>query len=234
MDISTERFFQKHMIEAEDILYVLRRNSKTVIHLNDGRFISTYVPLKTIISQLKGLHMLNINKGVYVNEAEIVSIERGRYTMTDGASFQGRVRTPGAHSRKAQLLNRHLPSPIPLPKNLVERFSILDHMPLPFCVIEIVFDENGHGIDFIFRYCNDALLRFENKSKDEIINHSCFEVFHGSEKKWAISYADVALNGVTREIMEFDSAHSRTIKAYCFQPQEGYCACVLLQPNEHT
>lgn len=232
MDNSFERFLQKHLVEAENVLYILRQSGKSAIHLNDGRTVETHISLKTIVSQLEGLHMLNINKGIYVNETHVVGIEKGLYTMTDGTSFRGRVRTPGAHSRNAQFLNHYLPSPIPLPKNLVERFSILDQMPVPFCVIEIVFDENGHGIDFIFRYCNEAMLRFENKSRDSIINHSCFEVFHGNEKKWAISYAEVALKGVTREILEFDSIHCRSFKVYCFQPQEGYCACIIIEQDK--
>ena len=30
----------------------------------------------------------------------------------------------------------------------------MDEMPLAYCVIELVFDEDGHSVDFIFRYCN--------------------------------------------------------------------------------
>ena len=42
----------------------------------------------------------------------------------------------------------------------VERYfkcSVLDDMPVAYCVIELVFDEAGHGIDFIFRYCNKQM-----------------------------------------------------------------------------
>ena len=30
-------------------------------------------------------------------------------------------------------------------------------MPLAFCIIELVFDAQGHGVDFVFRYCNDEM-----------------------------------------------------------------------------
>lgn len=226
-----EKFMRKHHIEPCNILYLLRENGKTTIHLNDGRVVDTFSPLKAIAAQLEGISLLSVNKGVVLNEMEIVSVEKGLYIMTDGRTFQGRVRTPGAHNRKAQVLNHHLPSPIPIPKNLFERFSVLDHMPLAFCVIEIVFDQDGHGIDFIFRYCNHAMVKFEGKTLEEMLNHSCFEIFPETDKKWAISYADVALNGVSREIMEYSSAHGTNVTVHCFQPQEGYCACVL---TEHS
>ena len=37
----------------------------------------------------------------------------------------------------------------------------MDEMPLAYCVIELVFDEDGHGIDFIFRYCNKEMAVVE-------------------------------------------------------------------------
>lgn len=228
MDRKFEKFLQKNDINPDNILYLLRINGKTVIHLNDGRTVETFTPLKTLVDQLAPLPMLSINKGISLNEGEIISVEKGLYTMADGATFQGRIRTPGAHSRKAQLINHHLPAPIHIPKNLAERFSILDHMPLGFCVIEIVFDQEQHGLDFIFRYCNKAMVELEGKTIEEILNRSCFEVFPEREKKWAIAYADVALNSVTRSYTDYHPAHNTAVTVHCFQPLEGYCACVLV------
>ena len=36
------------------------------------------------------------------------------------------------------------------PLNMLEKCSLLDNMPLAFCVIELVFNEDGRGVDFIF------------------------------------------------------------------------------------
>ena len=30
-------------------------------------------------------------------------------------------------------------------------------MPVAYCVIELVFDAEGHGVDFVFRYCNKQM-----------------------------------------------------------------------------
>ena len=37
----------------------------------------------------------------------------------------------------------------------------MDEMPLAYCVIELVFDEDGHGVDFIFRYCTKEMAEDE-------------------------------------------------------------------------
>lgn len=68
-------------------------------------------------------------------------------------------------------------------------------MPLAFCVIELVFDEKGHGVDFVFRYCNEMMADVEGIPISEMINRSFYEVFENGDKKWLVTYADVALNG---------------------------------------
>lgn len=50
-------------------------------------------------------------------------------------------------------------------------------MPLAFCVIELVFDEKGHGVDFVFRYCNEMMADVEGIPISEMINRSFYEVF---------------------------------------------------------
>ena len=43
----------------------------------------------------------------------------------------------------------------------------MDEMPLAYCVIELVFDEDGHGVDFIFRCCNKEMAVVEGVSVEE-------------------------------------------------------------------
>lgn len=48
-----------------------------------------------------------------------------------------------------------------------EKCSIMDEMPLAYCVIELVFDEDDHGVDFIFRYCNKEMAVVEGVPVEE-------------------------------------------------------------------
>ena len=76
-------------------------------------------------------------------------------------------------------------------------------MPLAFCVIELVFDEKGHGVDFVFRYCNEMMADVEGIPVSEMINRSFYEVFENGDKKWLVTYADVALNGNKRILTDY-------------------------------
>lgn len=84
-----------------------------------------------------------------------------------------------------------------------EKCSIMDEMPLAYCVIELVFDEDGHGVDFIFCYCNKEMTVVEGVPVEEMLNRSFYEVFHNGDRKWLVSYADVALNGTKHTLRDF-------------------------------
>ena len=95
-------------------------------------------------------------------------------------------------------------------------------------IIELVFDAEGHGVDFVFRYCNDEMAVVEGVPVSEMLNHSFYEVFENGDKKWLVTYADVALNGNKHILQEYSPEIDKTLTIYCFQPASGYCACVLI------
>lgn len=102
-------------------------------------------------------------------------------------------------------------------------------MQLPFCVIELVFDDKGEGIDFIFRYCNDEMAKLEGKPIKEMLNKSFYKVLSNGDRKWLITYADVALNGTSRIIEAYSSEIDAQLRIYCYQPEPNYCACALVK-----
>ena len=114
------------------------------------------------------------------------------------------------------------------PLSFFEKCSILDDMPVAYCVIELVFDADGHGVDFVFRYCNKHMEVVEGIPVEEMLNRSFYEVFKNGDRKWLISYADVALNGVQRTLHDYSPEIDKNLTIYCYQPQPGYCACVLV------
>ena len=107
--------------------------------------------------------MFRMQKAARKNQIVHISDE-GLYTMTDGAVFQGRKRNLSQHKqiRKA----------------------------LAFRIIELVFDAEGHGVDFVFRYCNDEMAVVEGIPVSEMLNRSFYEVFENGDKKWLVTYAD--------------------------------------------
>ena len=226
-------FFERKNIDISNILYLTRQNPLTKITFFDGKEILTAIPVKEIAIYLPDEEFVNITKGILLRKSQIVNIsDDGLYAMTDGSVFQGRKRNISQHKQLRQALglskeqNEKTEQMIPL--ELLEKCSILNDMPLAFCVIELVFDANGRGIDFVFRYCNEEMAVVEGIPVSEMLNNSFYEVFENGDKKWLVTYADVALNGKKVILHDYSPEIGKDLTIYCFQPHPGYCACILI------
>ncbi len=213
-------FYERKRIQISEIMYIIRENRKSVLHLANGDIFETFIPLKTLIETAPKNTFYLVNKGTALSPLYITKINKNIYTMSDGTTFLGRV-----HSNK----NNNISLSELSTDYFWDKFNILDKLPMPFCVIELVFDSNGRGIDFIFKYCNKAMERLENKTLDQMINMSFYEVFENGDKKWLVTYADVALNGTSRIIESYSPEIGRNLKIYCFQPKQNFCACALIE-----
>ena len=226
-------FFERKNIDISNILYLTRQNPLTKITFFDGKEILTAIPVKEIALYLPDEEFVNITKGILLRKSQIVNIsDDGLYAMTDGSVFQGRKRNLSQHKQLRQALglskeqNEKTEKMIPL--ELLEKCSILNDMPLAFCVIELVFDANGRGVDFVFRYCNEEMAVVEGIPVSEMLNNSFYEVFENGDKKWLVTYADVALNGKKVILHDYSPEIGKDLTIYCFQPHPGYCACILI------
>ena len=226
-------FFERKNIDIANILYLTRQNPHTKITFFDGKEILTAIPVKEIAIYLPDEEFVNITKGVLRRKSQIVNIsDDGLYTMTDGSVFQGRKRNISQHKQLRQALGlskeQDAKAEKMVPLELLEKCSILNDMPLAFCVIELVFDANGRGVDFVFRYCNEEMAVVEGIPVSEMLNNSFYEVFENGDKKWLVTYADVALNGTKVILHDYSPEIGKDLSIYCFQPHPGYCACILI------
>ncbi|MDD2648396.1 MAG: hypothetical protein PHU22_06290 [Eubacteriales bacterium] len=235
MSYNVPLYFKRNQIAPKAIIYMMREKRHTILTLQDGRQASTVIPVKEIERHLPENDFLCISKGVVLRKDRIASIsDDGVYTMTDGQTFQGRKRSLKQHKlvrlslegSEIKQIGRQEP-----PVYLKEKCSMMDNMQIAFCVIELVFDANGHGVDFIFRYCNKAIEKVKSVPVEAILNHSFYEVFKNGDKKWLVICADVAINGTQRTIRDFTPDAGQPLTIYCFQPASGYCACLLI-PSE--
>ncbi len=232
MEDKISRFLIKNGIQPTDIKYLIREDGKTCIHLLNGRVIRTYIPAKDILKQLPEGDFLNICKGIIVAKSQIDHIDNFTYYMKDGTTLEGRHRTPAAHKRLNHQLHDHDGLPNTASENMFQNFSILDNMPLAFCVIELIINADGAGVDFVFRYCNKQMEVVEGKKIPEMLNKSFFKVFPNADKKWLVAYTDVAVNGGVRHILDYSPEIGKDLYVTCFQPKDGYCACVLIPMDE--
>ena len=191
-------YFERKNIKISDIFYLTRQNPHTIITFSSGESIATTIPIKELMLYLPEEDFLNISKGVVLRKNQIVHIsDEGLYTMTDGAVFQGRKRNLSQHKqiRKELGLNTQNLSDVSEDSSiqLFDHCSFLNDMPLAFCIIELVFDAEGHGVDFVFRYCNDEMAVVEGVPVSEMLNRSFYEVFENGDKKWLVTYACVLI-----------------------------------------
>ncbi len=230
MDQKAAKFLTKMQVRPKDILYFIREDRKSVIYLADGRQLDTYIPIKYLLSALPKGAFLNITKGVVVAAAEIVHIEGGVYTMSDGRRFMGRRRGAGEHKSNRRILeNRVLPENRLVAETVAQRFSVLDHHILPCCVVQLVFNSEGRGVDFVFRYCNQALARAEGWNLENILDRSFFDIFDDDNRTWFAVYHHVATTGKPRVVRGPHPKAGYPVSVYCYQPLEGYCACTIIR-----
>lgn len=226
---SVQRFLRRNGVIPKEVLYLNRVPRRTVITFLNGNTISTAIPVRDLTACMPEGEFAIISRGISVRVSQIISIsDTGAYTMSDGCVLQGRQYNLSEHKKLRNSLKINVSEPShALPDGLLEKCSLLDQCPLAFCLIELVFDERGHGVDFVFRYCNRAMEAVEGKSVENMVNHSFYEVFANGDKKWLVSYADVALNGTQREIHDFSPEVDKHLTIRCYQPHPGYCACIL-------
>ena len=208
-------YFERKNIKISDIFYLTRQNPHTIITFSSEESIATTIPIKELMLYLPEEDFLNISKGVVLRKNQIVHIsDEGLYTMTDGAVFQERKRNLSQHKqiRKALGLNVQNYSE-PSEDSSLQLFNSCSFL---------------NDMHLLFRYCNDEMAVVEGIPVSEMLNRSFYEVFENGDKKWLVTYADVALNGNKHILQDYSPEIDKTLTIYCFQPASGYCACVLI------
>lgn len=234
MDSRIGRFLNKHSILREDIKYIIRESGETVVCTIDGRSISTYHPVKEFREYLPVEEFLCPNKGIIIAAAQIVGVKDGCYETADGRTFKYRVHNSQLHDSRLLMLGRQFEHAMPAPErrnaaDLAGHFSMFDKLPLPVCVLELDMADESFSADFILRYCNEAALSFEGVKRELAEDGVLSQFFPGIDPKWQVVFMDVALNDSVRSIVHYDRARNLFLKVHCYQPMQGYCACVLTQ-----
>jgi len=232
MTPNMENYLRRHGIRWGDIKYILRENGKTVIYLEDGRREETYNTVKSLLDVLPDEEFVCVNKGIVLAKKKIVNVTGSLYTMSDGSEYTGRAHQNGGHMANIPDVITVSPGDrILSPEQIFEMYSSMDNLPIPFCIIELTFNDSGKGIDFIFRYSNKAMDGLSGGKGRAIRNKSFYEVHPNADRRWLVPYTDVALNGNPRviESNKTPGGENINITVYCFQVAKNYCACLVVE-----
>ncbi len=220
------RFLHKNHVEENKIKYIIREDSLTKIYLTDDRVIETYHTIKSLKEILPEEEFLNVGKGLLLSASHIVDIDHGIYIMNDGRQFAGRKRNFSEHAQNRALI-RAKQSKGSLP-NLASDYAILDKMPIPFAILEVMDMTERNFPEFYFRYCNEEFLKYHNCTLVDILNKSHLEFFEKPMTHLLAAFADIAFNGGNRLIHNYREDNRRESTMHCFQLRENFCAVAVV------
>ncbi len=97
--------------------------------------------------------------------------------------------------------------------------TLFDNMQEGFARHEIICDENGKPIDYLYLDVNNAFERITGLKKSEIINRRVLDILPRTEKDWIEKYGEVALNGETLTFNNYSRELGRFFSVSVYSPQ---------------
>ncbi len=144
--------------------------------------------------------------------------------MKDGTQFKRRVRSDRLPAAAAGLRSPGIPRKACPVEELSDWIGA---MPIPICVLELVYKTRNSGAEFLLRYCNSAMEELEHIRLSQQKDQPLGKLPGIGSAKWLAIFADVAITGNQRVIEDIWPGNGQFIRMYCFQPQSGYCALAL-------
>lgn len=85
-----------------------------------------------------------------------------------------------------------------------QRFSdLFESMAGMIEIIEIIYDEAGHAVDWYIRQINPSFAKFINKSRDELINKKATSIIGEIDGSWLEAFANVDKTGKETSFQEY-------------------------------
>lgn len=229
--LTVQSDYHKIQVPVDEILYITIEGRKTKITRTDGSAVCTNRSLKDIYAELSEDLFSSINRGIVVSRKHIKQERDGIITMTDGATFRRRVRSDRLPQREklraAQMEERKI-----CPAETLEQW--MGRLPVPMCVMEMVYRSRGRGVEFVLRYCNGAMETLENIRLADVKDKPLEQVPGIGSDKWLTVFADVAVNGSSRVTEDIWEPSGKFMRLYCYQPQPGFCALMMVDLTQEN
>ena len=220
------------LIPVNKILYIYSKRGIAFIHTLDGEVCKTRTPVHLMEDTL-GDDFIRTSRAYLVSVMSICGVTDAVHLRNGEAipyQKNQKRKIRGMLSEKQKRFIERLSDDL-TPKTeeaYREYYHGFEKMPFAFADIEMVFNEELRAVDWIFRYGNPALARLEKTPLKKLIGKSFGSVFPNMDSKWLVSYERAVLYRKTLEIMDYSPEIDKNLTIYCYQPQPGYCACVLV------
>lgn len=227
---------KEYVISINTILYIIVKKNIAQIHTQGDNIYYTRISLKKMEEQL-GDGFLLVHKGTLVAAKAIHEISDMIY-LSNGEALHYVVRKKKAMKKQLGEIQKRIVDSFAgedVPKTYEEyrkHYNGFEYLPFAFADIEMVFDEEYHAVDWIFRYGNPALAELEKLPLNVLIGSSFGNLFSNMDSKWLRSYEQAALYGEKLEIIDYSPEIDIYLKVICFPTFKGHCGCILFNIDE--
>ncbi|BER91759.1 HD domain-containing phosphohydrolase [Atrimonas thermophila] len=121
-------------------------------------------------------------------------------------------------------------------KTIFENYRLLiQNLPDGFAYHQIVLDEQGQPIDYLFLEVNPAFEELTGLKREKILGRRVTEVLPGIERSsfdWIGTYGQVALTGETMRFESFSEPLSRWFEVTAYSDRRGFFATIFRDITE--
>ena len=224
------------VLATNTILYALKATKSVEIHVSGGKIYETRMALSELEEKL-GEGFIKVHRGCLVSVMAIHDIDDS-INLINGEALAYTIRKKNEiidrlHSKQRSVINSFNKDGVPQTEEEYRRhYSTFDYMPFAFTDIEMVFNDERHAVDWIFRYGNPALAKLEKLPLEQLIGRSFSSLFSNMDSKWLRSYERATLYGETLELIDYSPEIDTYLKVICFPTFKGHCGCILFNISE--
>ncbi len=99
--------------------------------------------------------------------------------------------------------------------------SLFSAMNEGFCIVELIHDNDNHAVDIRFNESNPACEREFERSKDNLIGHTLYEIFPSAESYWIENLENVQLTKKAQYFEAFFSSLNKYFQVNAFRTDLG-------------
>ena len=219
-------------LDIRSIRYVKMSRNYATIHVCPDKEYETRRTMEDL-EQLLGENFIKVHRSTLVSVMAIHEISDKVY-LSNGKSLNYTVRKKKQleeelEGKQKRIIESFRQGDLPQTEEAYhEYYRSFDNMPFAFTDIEMIFNEENHAVDWIFRYGNEALAKLEKIPLDKIIGNSFGSLFSNMDSKWVRSYERAALFGEELEIIDYSPEIDTYLDVICFPTFKGHCGCILL------
>lgn len=224
------------MLGTSTILYVIVTGKSAEVHVSGGTIYETRMTLSEIEGDL-GNGFIKVHRGCVVSVMAIHDIT-DRINLSNGESLEYTARRKSdiieqLREKQQSIINSFTEDDTPTTEEEYRKhYSSFDNMPFAFTDIEMIFNEERHAVDWIFRYGNHALEKIEKIPLERLIGSSFGSLFSNMDSKWLRSYERATLYGEILEMIDYSPEINKYLKVICFPTFKGHCGCILFDISE--